>query len=155
MCRILQAALRQDIHDTLRTWKSQLSTATRIFVAAPGSNEAVLYEAEASPLSKSDPRIVKIPFVTRRPTLSEAKRVVTLLMAVTEPEAPPQLPLPKVICQPHCSQIILALYAVLPPLNVQIHGEQRHTCHWSFRESLESCSHSFFISSAKEYACRY
>lgn len=89
----MQAALRQDIHETLRSWKHHFSRVSKIFTAAPGSNEAVLYEADASPLSRGDPRIARVPFVTRRPTLSEAKRVMTLLMAVMEPEARP-VPLP-------------------------------------------------------------
>jgi len=87
-----QTALRNDILETLRSWKPHLPQVTRIFTAAPGSNEAVLFETEASPLQRGDPRVVKIPFVTRRPTLSEAKRVITALLAVTEAEAAPQLP---------------------------------------------------------------
>ena len=97
----LQAALRQDIHETLRSWKSHLLKATRIFLAAPGSNESVLYEADASPLVKGDTRIARVPFVTRRPTLSEAKRVLMLLTAVMEPEAAPAAPQPKVHSHSH------------------------------------------------------
>ena len=66
---------------------------TRIFTSAPGSNEAVLFEPDASPLERGDPRVVRIPFVTRRPTLSEAKRVITAMLAIGEAEAalqPPQ-----------------------------------------------------------------
>lgn len=93
---LLQAALRQDIHETLRSWKTYFSRVARIFLAAPGSNEAVLFEAEASPISRGDSRIAKVPFATRRPTLSEAKRVLSLLTAVMEPEAMPAPPPPKV-----------------------------------------------------------
>ena len=88
--------MRQDIHETLRSWKTHFSKVTRIFLAAPGSNESVLFEADASPLSRGDARIAKVPFVTRRPTLSEAKRVLMLLTAVMEPEAAPAPPPPKV-----------------------------------------------------------
>lgn len=94
----IQAALRQDILATLRSWKPHLPNISRIFISAPGSNEAVLFEEEVSPLSKGDPRIARIPFVTRRPTLSEAKRVLTLLLTVTEPppaSAPPPLKVSK------------------------------------------------------------
>ena len=82
------------------SWKQQFSKVSKVFTAAPGGNEAVLYEAEGSPLSRGDPRIAKIPFVTRRPTLSETKRVVTLLLAVMEPEAAPIPPQPKVSHSP-------------------------------------------------------
>lgn len=69
-----------------QSWKIHFQTVSRIFLAAPGSNELQLYESANPILSKSDPRIRKIPFITNRPTLSEAKRVMTKLLSVYEPE---------------------------------------------------------------------
>jgi hypothetical protein len=44
------------------------------------------------PLDLSDPRVRRVPFVTKRPTLSEAKRVVWLLGAVREAPSPAAAP---------------------------------------------------------------
>eukprot|EP00983_Pelagomonas_calceolata_P033144 1037689-Pelagomonas_calceolata.AAC.1 len=38
-------------------------------------------------LSSSDPRVRRIPFATQRPTFSESRRVVGLLVSVFEPSA--------------------------------------------------------------------
>lgn len=92
---LLQAALRQEILSTLQSWRLQLEKVSRIFVAAPGGNEACLFE-EASPLNRDDTRLAGIPFPTKRPTFSEAKRVMSALLTVVEPEKvftppPPQV----------------------------------------------------------------
>ena len=88
----MQAALRQDILDTLQSWRPHLERASRIFIAAPGGNEAILFEAGASPLERGDPRISRVPFTTKRPTFSEAKRVMAVLLEVNEPDAAPSAP---------------------------------------------------------------
>jgi hypothetical protein len=68
----------------------------RIFVHAPSSNAKLIYGAagaagergapgERWALDPSDPRVRRVPFVTRRPTFSELKRVLMLLGAVMVP----------------------------------------------------------------------
>lgn len=41
----------------------------------------------AAGLSSADPRVRRIPFATQRPTFSESRRVVGLLVSVFEPSA--------------------------------------------------------------------
>ena len=76
-----EGALSQDIHMTLKAWKNLLDSCSLILYAAPGSNAQVLLGDETG-LPKSDPRVRRIPFVTRRPTASEAQRIVKVLVTV-------------------------------------------------------------------------
>lgn len=78
-----EAALHQDIEDTLASWRSELEACSLILVAAPGSNGKTLFSlGDPLVLNKSDKRVRKVPFTTRRPTLSEAKRVARVLLTV-------------------------------------------------------------------------
>jgi len=67
-----------------------------IFVHAPSSNNKLVFgqsgasgdragPGERWALDPSDPRVRRVPFVTRRPTFSELKRVLLLLGAVMVP----------------------------------------------------------------------
>ena len=78
-----EAALNREIIELLSIeWKSALSECSLILIAAPGSNGKILFSGDSPVLSKSDPRVRKIPFVTRRPTFSETKRVARVLLTV-------------------------------------------------------------------------
>ena len=96
---LLQAALAHDIAATLLAWKSNFAAVSRIFLAAPGSNEQQLYKLGQPVFTKGDPRISNVPFVTKRPTLSEAKRVAIRLLTVFEPQ-PAEEPVKVRPCRP-------------------------------------------------------
>ena len=80
--RYNEAALQQDILNQLQIWKEELDACNLIFLACPGSNRKAFFAGESAPFMKDDQRIRKIPFVTRRPTLSEARRVLRTLLTV-------------------------------------------------------------------------
>ncbi|KAK9844846.1 hypothetical protein WJX74_007581 [Apatococcus lobatus] len=87
--RANEAALERDIQETLNGWKAHLSAASFILIHAPSANAAALFAGATPPLSRSDPRVRGIPFATRRPTFSEVKRVMKLLLTVPQSAAEP------------------------------------------------------------------
>ncbi|WPT16338.1 Ankyrin repeat and zinc finger domain-containing protein 1 [Picochlorum sp. SENEW3] len=80
--RYNEAMLKKQVVETLNAWKDNLSNCNLIFVSCPGSNRLVLFGGDAPPLDKNDERIRKVPFMTRRPTISETKRVVRTLLTM-------------------------------------------------------------------------
>ncbi len=80
--RYNEAMLNKQVVETLDAWKDILSNCNLIFISCPGSNRLVLFGGDAPPLDKNDERIRKIPFTTRRPTISETKRVVRTLLTI-------------------------------------------------------------------------
>eukprot|EP00890_Picochlorum_soloecismus_P003324 jgi/Picsp_1/3993/NSC_01505-R1_ankyrin repeat and zinc finger domain-containing protein 1-like len=91
--RYNELALQKEVVETLTGLKYKLQSCTYIFVSAPGSNWQILFSGEEAPLGRgmmnkdvnveaSLPNIVKIPFVTRRPTISETKRVARTLLTL-------------------------------------------------------------------------
>jgi hypothetical protein len=62
-------------------------------VHAPSANAGPLFGGEAPPLERGDPRVRSVPFTTRRPTFSEAKRVLAALLSA-QPAELPQAPGP-------------------------------------------------------------
>ncbi|GAX75474.1 hypothetical protein CEUSTIGMA_g2917.t1 [Chlamydomonas eustigma] len=81
-------ALEKDVQELLHAWSPHLAAAQLIFVSAPSSNSKAVFgtaaDRETSPLSSSDPRVRRVPFMTQRPTFSEVKRVVRVLASVFE-----------------------------------------------------------------------
>lgn len=77
-----QAALERDIQSTLAEWQPLLLKTDLIFVHAPAVNGNAVFAGPHAPLRLSDPRVRKVPFIVRRPTFSEAKRVVHQLLQV-------------------------------------------------------------------------
>jgi len=73
--------LREEIGELLKSWSTHLKCASRVFVSISKTNQSLLFQ-EPQVLSKSDPRIRKVPFPTRRPTLKEAQAVAQKLAAV-------------------------------------------------------------------------
>lgn len=53
-----------------------------IFIRVPVANQAMFFGGKSPALKKDDLRIRVIPFPTRRPTFSEAKRVHRMLASV-------------------------------------------------------------------------
>jgi hypothetical protein len=80
--------LEKDIQELLHAWSNHLAAAQLIFVSAPSSNSKAVFgtaaDKETSPLSSSDLRVRRVPFMTQRPTFSEVKRVVRVLASVFE-----------------------------------------------------------------------
>ncbi|GAQ84657.1 hypothetical protein KFL_001990100 [Klebsormidium nitens] len=94
--RYNEAALEKDVRDVLASWQEHLRAAALVFVRASSADQKTLFLGENPPLQRDDPRLRRIPFVTRRPTFSETKRVVHLLAALdTRPEMMPSLPAPE------------------------------------------------------------
>jgi len=98
-----ERALVQDIQGLLASWRELLAGCDLVFVHAPGPhNSEGLFSGPAG-LERADPRVRRLPFQARRPTFSEACRVVRALAAAQEEEgdgareggAPPPPPVPK------------------------------------------------------------
>ncbi|KAL7991863.1 hypothetical protein Chor_016119 [Crotalus horridus] len=73
--RYNEAALLKDIQELLTSWTSYLKEAECIFLRAPHNNQAPFFSSKLGPLQRSDPRIRRIPFSTRRATFREVGRV--------------------------------------------------------------------------------
>lgn len=82
--RYNESALERDIHELLASWKHHIDAADLVFVHAPSSNGKTLFAEGQKTLAASDPRVRRIPFVSRRPTYAEVQRCVRLLCQVVE-----------------------------------------------------------------------
>ncbi|XP_005091111.1 ankyrin repeat and zinc finger domain-containing protein 1 [Aplysia californica] len=80
--RYNEAALSQEIQELMSSWSEHLASCHLIFVRIPTNNRAMFYGGKNPILKKEDQRIRIIPFATRRPTFSEAKRVHQMLASV-------------------------------------------------------------------------
>ncbi|XP_056391357.1 ankyrin repeat and zinc finger domain-containing protein 1 isoform X2 [Hyla sarda] len=72
--RYNQAALVADINQLLQSWAEHIKEAQSIFLRAPRSDKT-LFLGRNSPITRKDPRVFGIPFVTRRATFREVHRV--------------------------------------------------------------------------------
>ncbi|KAI9307214.1 hypothetical protein BJ944DRAFT_176933, partial [Cunninghamella echinulata] len=73
--RYNEMALQQDIRELLNQWKKYIDQSEIILIHAPSGNKKIIYGYEDAILKKDNPKINSIPFTTRRPTLSEIRRV--------------------------------------------------------------------------------
>lgn len=80
--RYNEAALEADIQGLLREWAPLLEIASCLFVHAPAVNGKAVFAGADAPLRLSDERVRRVPFVVRRPTFSEVKRVAQRLAQV-------------------------------------------------------------------------
>lgn len=64
----------------------QIAQVGIVFVHSSRADTGTLFVGDSAPLSRSDPRLRRIPFPTRRPTLAEVKRVAVSLASVWELE---------------------------------------------------------------------
>jgi hypothetical protein len=81
--RYNEAALDADIQGALTAWAPALSQCSLIFAHAPGQANAASVFGRGG-LARADARVRPVPFPVRRPTLSEAQRVVRTLLTVYE-----------------------------------------------------------------------
>ena len=75
-------SLFQEIRTLIALWAPHVKGATAIFIRTPKHSRTVFVGGKKSVFSKDDPRIRRIPFVTRRPTLREVKRVHAQLSSI-------------------------------------------------------------------------
>ena len=74
--------LTREIQALLQSWKAHMATAALVFIHAPSANAAPIFSTEPKVLDRHDGRIRSVPFSTRRPTFSEAQRVMRTLLTV-------------------------------------------------------------------------
>ncbi|XP_014667024.1 PREDICTED: ankyrin repeat and zinc finger domain-containing protein 1-like [Priapulus caudatus] len=80
--RYNEAALALEVKELLTSWSDRITKCDRIFLQAPRYNRGMFLHGKDAPINKNDPRISTIPFPTRRPTLSEIKRVHSYLSTI-------------------------------------------------------------------------
>ena len=81
--RANEQALERDVRELLAgEWAEALRSAQLVWLAVSETDRRILVGDGAAPLRRDDPRVRRVPFGTRRPTLSEAKRVAALLATV-------------------------------------------------------------------------
>ncbi|KAG0201323.1 hypothetical protein BGX28_005817 [Mortierella sp. GBA30] len=78
-----ERALKLEVRELLERWSQWIQQSEFVFMHAPGNNHQTLYY-EGSSITKAERegRVRSIPFVTRRPTLAELKRVYEELATV-------------------------------------------------------------------------
>jgi len=79
--RYNEQQLQQDILLLIRSWSSFISKSSRIFTSVSKTNQRVFFQ-DSVVLGSKDPRIRKVPFITRRPTIAHAVEVVQMLVSV-------------------------------------------------------------------------
>lgn len=84
-----EQALKDEIQELLETWAPLIKDCQRIYIRASGSrNRALIMGYPKAPIPAADPRVASIPFVTKRPTFDETRRVwlqITKAQVVDEP----------------------------------------------------------------------
>lgn len=80
--RYNEAALEREVQELLAFWSTHMKEANAIFIRTPKTHQSIFIGGRNPPLSKDDHRIRGIPFVTRRPTLKEVKRVHSCLASI-------------------------------------------------------------------------
>lgn len=80
--RYNEQLLWQEIADLLKSWKDPfIEQAVRVFVAVSRAHRNVLFR-DRNVLASNDSRIRRVPFITKRPTVKEAKRSMDRLRSV-------------------------------------------------------------------------
>ena len=80
--RYNEAALEREVQELLASWSTHLKEANAIFIRTPKTHQSMFSGGRNPSLLKDDHRIRGIPFVTRRPTLKEVKRVHSCLASI-------------------------------------------------------------------------
>ncbi|KAF9362038.1 hypothetical protein BGX26_006555 [Mortierella sp. AD094] len=87
-----EEALKLEVRELLESWSHWIKQSECVFVHSPGNNRHVLfYENSVISAAEHQGRLRSIPFMTRRPTLSELKRtyqeLTTIKVSVLSKEA--------------------------------------------------------------------
>ncbi|KAI9231246.1 MAG: hypothetical protein BYD32DRAFT_467338 [Podila humilis] len=78
-----EAALKLEVRELLEKWSEWIQKSEMVFMHAPGNNRrTVIYDGSIVAAAEKEGRLRSIPFVTRRPTLTEVKRCYSELTAV-------------------------------------------------------------------------
>ncbi|KAG0095966.1 hypothetical protein BGZ93_005200 [Podila epicladia] len=78
-----EEALKLEVRELLDSWSEWISQSECVFVHSPGNNRRVLfYDGSVVSTADKQGRLRSIPFMTRRPTLSELKRAYVELSTV-------------------------------------------------------------------------
>ncbi|KAI4367931.1 hypothetical protein MLD38_016554 [Melastoma candidum] len=80
--RYNELALKKDIRELLASWKPYFDACRSIFVHAPSNNRQLLFDGDKPCFSHSRSLLRHFPFIVRRPTFKEAKRVYNILTQV-------------------------------------------------------------------------
>lgn len=80
--RYNEGALEQEVHELIKSWSHHLKGANAIFIRTPKTHQSMFTGGRQPQFTKDDPRVRGIPFVTRRPTLKEVKRVYNCLASI-------------------------------------------------------------------------
>lgn len=85
-----ELALKLEIQERLEEWAPELKDCDKIYIRASGSrNKALIMGYPKAPIAANDPRVASIPFVTKRPTYDETRRVwqqITKAQIVDQPQ---------------------------------------------------------------------
>lgn len=78
-----EAALKLEVRELLEKWSEWIQKSELVFMHAPGNNRrTVIYDGSIVAAAEKEGRLRSIPFVTRRPTLTEVKRCYSELTGV-------------------------------------------------------------------------
>lgn len=78
-----EEALKLEVRELLDSWSEWINQSECVFVHSPGNNRRVLfYDGSVVSAADKQGRLRSIPFMTRRPTLSELKRAYLELSTV-------------------------------------------------------------------------
>ncbi|GJJ74796.1 hypothetical protein EMPS_07154 [Entomortierella parvispora] len=78
-----ETALKLEVRELVDSWKSWIEQSETVFLNAPGNNRKTFIHGDSLMAQvEKQGRVRSIPFVTRRPTLTELKRVFTELTTV-------------------------------------------------------------------------
>lgn len=80
--RYNEQLLQQEVRAVLSQWHQHIAQSEMVLVHAPSGNRKLVYNYEGAVLDIN--HVKSIPFATRRPTLSELKRVFTEMTTVKE-----------------------------------------------------------------------
>lgn len=80
--RYNEQLLQQEVRAVLSQWHQHITQSEMVLVHAPSGNRKLVYNYEGAILDIN--HVKSIPFATRRPTLSELKRVFTEMTTVKE-----------------------------------------------------------------------
>jgi hypothetical protein len=80
--RANEAALREDIHELLRSapWVAAVGRCRRVFISAAATTVGHVFDGRV--LARGDARVCRVPLATKRPTLAEAERAAKELCRV-------------------------------------------------------------------------
>ncbi|PRT53649.1 Protein VMS1 [Wickerhamiella sorbophila] len=85
-----ELALKQEVQQLLESWAPELKDCQKIYIRASGSrNKALIMGYPKAPIPAKDVRVASIPFVTKRPTYDETRRVwlqITKAQVVDQPQ---------------------------------------------------------------------